>query len=191
MRYYFPVLLALASLTMVTAFAPAAIAQISSQDRAQALYFESEAALAAGQLDRAEQYRAQAVSLLGSSNAKLAALEVKILFAQKRYLDAREGLDRFYRSDPGPNLIREMAPFVVKIEEKLEEVRLAEIAAEEQRLARERAKDEARVLAERRKRERPQRLAQAVSGCVDREACRRSMRVLLREEDQRPLTCAV
>ena len=37
MRYYFPVLLALASLTMVTAFAPAAIAQISSQDRAQAV----------------------------------------------------------------------------------------------------------------------------------------------------------
>ena len=163
MKYIFAGLLALAPLATMTVLAPSAYAQTTDERRAQALYFESEAALADGQLDRAEQFRARAVSLLGSSNAKLAALEVRILFAQKRYLDAKETLDQFYRYDPGPNLIRDMAPYLVEIEEELEKRRLAKLALVERERKR---KLEAAAALELKK-----RAKHLVATCSDEASC--------------------
>jgi tetratricopeptide (TPR) repeat protein len=135
-------------------------AQVPVQEQAQAYYFEAESELADGRLDRAEDYHQRALELLGGDNAKLSALDVKILFARKDYEAARAALDRFYSFDPGPNLKRDMAPLLVQIDELLERQRLAA-----------RREEEARLLAETTARERLERLRDAVSTCVDRQTC--------------------
>lgn len=155
-------------------------AQMSDQQRAQAYYFEAEAALADGQLKTADDLRAKAEELLGSDNSKLLFLETRIHYANGTYEAAQRAMQRFYDFNPGPNLKRDMAPYVVKIEAKLEEARLAKVAAEK-----------ARLVAEVRRRERPARLARTVAACLTSESCERAIAALEKEENDEGIAALV
>lgn len=148
-------------------------AQVSDQERAQAYYFEAEAALADGRLKDANQLRIKAWKILGGGNPKLEFLAARIYYSAGAYDDAQAAVERFYSHDPGPNLRREIAPYVVKIEAAIEKARLEEVAAAE-----------AKAAADKQRRERPTRIADAVAACVDEESCASSIAKLGKEENQ-------
>lgn len=138
-------------------------AQMTDQQRAQAYYFEAEASLADGKLKDADDLRAKAKEALGGDNAKLLFLEARIHFQNGTYEAANRAMQRFYEYNPGPNLSRDMSPYVVKIETKLEEARSAAAAAAvaeaEKRRAEELLAAQAALLDE------------AIEECVDTSSC--------------------
>lgn len=136
----FAILFAVSSLAATFVFNGApAFSQVAQEERAKAYYFEAEAALGDGRLNEAERYHDEAVNLLGASNAKLAALHVRILFAAQRYEEAKAAIQRFYSYDPGPNLKRDIAPIIVQIDDAIVAQREARIAGARQLIERARA----------------------------------------------------
>ena len=126
LKKYSKAYLTISSLVLALLSSTLVHAQFSDQDRAQAAYFQSEAALADSETEKAESLLNEAREILGSDNAKLVALEARILFAQERYIETRAALARFFDYSPGPNLRREMSEIMVRIDA------LAEVEREQQ-----------------------------------------------------------
>ena len=134
----------------------------SNEERAKAYYFQAEEAFTEKEYDKAINYCDQVVEILGSSNALVETLYVKSYYAQNKIAKAKEALNSFsnFRLDDA-SLSREIAPYIVKIEEaEKEEKKRQEIAAKK---VEEREKEEKRKaeLAAQKKIEEKQRALQA------------------------------
>ena len=91
----------------------------------------------------------KAEDLLGKSNAVLQGLKVKALYDSGEYAAAKQALDQFYTYKASKNLEKEIAPYLLKVEQKLaelEEKRKRE--DEETLLAKEKNEKEARLAKE-------------------------------------------
>ncbi|MCG8379750.1 MAG: hypothetical protein MI865_09790, partial [Proteobacteria bacterium] len=108
LTYLFIPLLALLFLT--PAFA-------DNNKKAKAYYFAAEEAYNNKQYESALNGIKKTEELLGKSNAVLEALKVKILFEQKQFEAAKQTLDKFYTYKASPELEKDIAPYLLKIDE--------------------------------------------------------------------------
>ena len=99
--------------------------------QARAYYFVAEEAFENKKYKDAYASLKKAQQLRGEPDARMLALEVKILYAQKRYSDAKKKLDVFYELDKrSQKLEREMAPILISLDGKIEQERQRKIALE-------------------------------------------------------------
>jgi hypothetical protein len=108
----------------------------NTDKKAQAYFFAAEDAYKNKEYSSALSGIKKAEKLLGGGNAVLQSLRVKILHDKGDYELAQQALDKFYTFKANTTLEKEIAPYLLKIDDKLEEQRLAKIQAEKERLAR-------------------------------------------------------
>src|SRR5690554_2466647 len=102
----------------------------SNEERAKAYYFQAEEAFTKKEYDKAINYCDQVVEILGSSNALVEVLYVKSYYAQNKIAKAKEALHSFSNFSPDASLSKEIAPYIVKIEEAEKEQLRREALAE-------------------------------------------------------------
>lgn len=122
-------------------------------EKAKAYYFEAQNQYDSGNYNEALNYLQKTEDALGSTNARILSLKVKVLYDAKRYNEAKSAITQFGNFDNNTNeeLKRETYSYLIKIEEaekKQKEKRIAE----ENRLAEEKRKEEEnRILEEKRR----------------------------------------
>jgi len=99
---------------------PLAFADSKSQMQAKGYYFAAEESFTNGNYDEALGAINKSKSLLGSSNARISAMEIKILYALKQYPKAQQELDNFYSYQSSDQLQREVSSYLVKIEKSIQ-----------------------------------------------------------------------
>ncbi|MCG8378051.1 MAG: ankyrin repeat domain-containing protein, partial [Proteobacteria bacterium] len=85
--------------------------------KAKAYYFAAEEAYNNKQYESALNGIKKTEELLGKSNAVLEGLRVKVLFELKDYQAAKQALDKFYTYKASPELEKDIAPYLLKIDE--------------------------------------------------------------------------
>ena len=104
----------------------------TNAERAQAYYYAAEEAYNNEEYSKAVSYCDQVVEILGSSNARVEGLYVKCYYEQNNISKAKEALQTFSNLKPDASLSKEIALYIVRIEEaEKEEERRQELAAEE------------------------------------------------------------
>lgn len=116
------------ALMLTLGFGLSALAQSQNDQMARTYYFEAERAVSMEAYDDALAAITKAEQLLGEAKAATTAMKVKIYYGQGHYQKAKGALDTFYTFSAGDNLAREMAPYLTRIDNKIEE-RNARIAA--------------------------------------------------------------
>ena len=120
-------------LTLVLVLPSLANAQISPGERARAYYMDASTAYETKDYKRALESLESAVDALGSSNARIAALQVKSYIGLNDYPSARKALDAFYRYPANEQLKNEMGRYLIMVEKEEEAKRASR--KELQRLA--------------------------------------------------------
>lgn len=92
----------------------------SASDRAQAYYFEAATAFENRNYQKAIDYCQEVENILGNSNARLEVLRLKSYYALGNATKAKNSLTNFYNYNSDESLKREVANYIVKIEEKEE-----------------------------------------------------------------------
>lgn len=111
-------------LTFILVLPSMAYAQISAGERARAYYMDASTAYETKDYERALESLESAVDALGSSNARIAALQVKSYIGLNDYASARIALNDFYRYPANEQLKNEMGRYLIMVE-KEEEVKRA------------------------------------------------------------------
>lgn len=106
-----------------------AFAQNVDSNKAKAYYFQAQKAFSAADYDTALSAIEKTESLLGSENPSTLAMKIKISFAQSKYETANLQLDRFYSLEAGDALVQEMSGYLIQIDDKLEEQKVARAKA--------------------------------------------------------------
>lgn len=98
----------------------------SASDRAQAYYFEAATAFENRNYQKAIDYCQEVENILGNSNARLEVLRLKSYYALGNATKAKNSLTNFYNYNSDESLKREVANYIVKIEdiEKKEKERI-------------------------------------------------------------------
>ena len=112
-------------LTLFLVLPSLANAQISPGERARAYYMDASTAYETKNYQRALESLQSAVDALGSSNARIAAMQVKSYIGLNDYPSARKALDAFYRYPANEQLKNEMGRYLIIVEKA--EQRLAEL----------------------------------------------------------------
>lgn len=102
----------------------------NNAERAKAYYFSAEEQYNSGNYAKSLEYCDQVITLLGNTNARIEALRVKSYFSKGDIQKAKESFDLFITLKPDENLLKEVSPFIVKIEDAEKE----EIQKEKERL---------------------------------------------------------
>ncbi len=98
-------------------------ASSNKQNQAKAYYFAAEESYENKNYDAAMKSIKKVEKLLGKSNVTLSALRVKVLFGQRKYKDAKMELNLFYEYNSKKALAKEMASYIIKIDEEIEKAR--------------------------------------------------------------------
>ena len=102
-----------------------------ANQQAKAYYFQAETMFKAGNYAKTSEFLEESKKLLGSSNASIEALLVKTHFQNKNYSVAKNALDAFYTYNPSDKLQKQIAPFLVRVNDKLNEQKVADDAKRE------------------------------------------------------------
>lgn len=102
----------------------------NNAERAKAYYFSAEEQYNSGNYAKSLEYCDQVITLLGNTNARIEALRVKSYFSKGDIQKAKVSFDLFITLKPDENLLKEVSPFIVKIEDAEKE----EIQKEKERL---------------------------------------------------------
>ena len=105
-------------LTLVLVLPLLVNAQISPGERARAYYMDASTAYETKNYQRALESLESAVDALGSSNARIAALQVKAYIGLNDYPSARKALDAFYRYPANEQLKNEMGRYLIMVEKE-------------------------------------------------------------------------
>ena len=93
----------------------------NNQNKAKAYYFSAEDSFNGKNYNEAIKYLKKVEALLGTSNSRISALKIKILFEQKNYYAAQKEMDNFYNFDATTELSREMSRYIIKIDKGIED----------------------------------------------------------------------
>ncbi|MCG8378053.1 MAG: ankyrin repeat domain-containing protein [Proteobacteria bacterium] len=99
----------------------------NANKKAQAYYLAAEDAYSNQQYDSALNGIDKAEALLGKSNAVLEGLRVKVLFELKDYKNAKQALDKFYTYKASAELEKDIAPYLLQVDEALKKNRLEQV----------------------------------------------------------------
>ncbi|MGB0917858.1 MAG: FISUMP domain-containing protein [Flavobacteriales bacterium] len=106
-----------------------------AKQQAKAYYFQAETMLNAENYAKAVELLEESKQLLGNSNASIESLLVKTHFQNNDYPKAKKALDAFYTYNPSDQLQKQIAPFLVQVNDKLKEKEEAEQKKLEQKEA--------------------------------------------------------
>lgn len=104
----------------------------SAADRAKAYYFEAVNSFEQRNYQKTLDYCKEVEEILGNSNARVEVLRVKSHFELGNIDQAKQALDRFSTYDAEDVLSREIAPYIVKIEDSENERKRKEAEAIQQ-----------------------------------------------------------
>jgi len=90
----------------------------ANQDKAKTLFLSANASYENKKYDDSIYLLKKIKKLLGSSNARISSLEVKIYTAKNNIPLAKKSLDEFYKYKASPGLLGEMTTYITKIEKE-------------------------------------------------------------------------
>jgi len=94
----------------------------SNSMRAKAYYIEAEKHFELKKYEEALNSLVNVEEVLGSSNARVLGLKVKVLYKLGKYYEAREALSQFSKYKASSSLQSEITPYVLKVDKKISEI---------------------------------------------------------------------